>query len=88
MNMSLAQILILSLFACASAGAASNWPQFRGPGSLGVSDEKNLPVTWSPTQNVAWKTEIPGRGWSSPIVWGNQIFVTSVVSEGQTEAPK
>jgi len=87
-NISLAQILILSLFACASAGAASNWPQFRGPGSLGVSDEKNLPETWSPTQNVAWKTEIPGRGWSSPIVWGDRVFVTSVVNEGQTEPPK
>ena len=68
--------------------AASDWPQFRGPGSLGAPEQKNLPETWSANQNVAWKTEIPGRGWSSPIVWGERIFVTSVVSDGPVEPPK
>jgi outer membrane protein assembly factor BamB len=68
--------------------ADSNWPQFRGPKSMGVSDGRNLPETWSTNQNVAWRTEIPGWGWSSPIVWGGKIFVTSVVKEGEVEPPK
>lgn len=62
--------------------ADTNWPQFRGAKSLGTSDDPNLPDTWSTTENVAWKTEIPGRGWASPIVWGDKVFLTSVVSEG------
>ena len=64
------------------------WPQFRGPGSLGVSDSPKLPETWSATKNVRWKTAIPGHGWSSPIVWGERIFVTSVIPAGEVEEPK
>ncbi|MCS7025351.1 MAG: PQQ-binding-like beta-propeller repeat protein [Bryobacteraceae bacterium] len=57
------------------------WPQFRGEGSTGVAeDDPRLPDQWSSTQNVVWKIQIPGRGWSSPIVWGDRIFVTTVVS--------
>ena len=68
--------------------ANDKWPQFRGPQSTGVADDPNLPDSWSSTENVAWKVEIPGTGWSSPVVWGDRIFLTSVVSEGETEAPK
>ena len=64
------------------------WPQFRGPGSTGVGEGTNLPETWSTTQNVKWKTTIPGQGWSSPIAWGGLVFVTSVIPSGQVEAPK
>jgi len=60
-------------------GAAENWPQFRGPGARGVADDADLPDRWSATDNVAWKTAIPGRGWSSPIVWGNRVFLTTAV---------
>ena len=67
--------------------AEANWPQFRGP-SAGVAEDNPLPDTWSTTENVAWKVEIPGRAWSSPIVWGERIFVTSAVSKGRTEMPK
>ncbi|MCI0665269.1 MAG: serine/threonine protein kinase, partial [Acidobacteria bacterium] len=67
--------------------AQDNWPQFRGPKALGVSDDPNLPDKWSATENVAWKTTIPGLGWSSPIVWKDRIFVTSVVSAGEIETP-
>ena len=67
---------------------AQNWPQFRGADSRGVLDSEKLPTTWSATENVAWKADIPGRGWSSPVVWGNQVFLTSVVSLGPTEEPK
>ena len=61
---------------CVSSGtAAQDWPQWRGPGGQGISPEKNLPTEWSPATadkpavNIKWKTEIPGRGHSSPIVW-------------------
>ncbi len=71
-----------------SAVAQSNWPQFRGEQSLGVATNPNLPTTWSATQNVVWKTAVPGFGWSSPVVWGDQVFVTSVVRDGEVEPPK
>jgi outer membrane protein assembly factor BamB len=56
--------------------------------SDGVSELKGLPETWSTTENVRWKIGIPGHGWSSPIAWGDRIFVTSVIPSGQVEAPK
>src|SRR5262245_61203333 len=59
-----------------------NWPQWRGPQSLGVSDEKNLPVEWGMDKTVVWKTALPGRGHSSPIVWDNRIFLTTSI-EGE-----
>jgi outer membrane protein assembly factor BamB len=67
---------------------AQHWPQFRGADSRGVLDSDKLPATWSATEHVAWKADIPGRGWSSPIVWGEQVFLTSVVSLEPTEEPK
>jgi len=66
----------------------SNWPQFRGPNAAGVSANPNLPDKWSTTENVAWKTDLPGRSWSSPIVWGDRVFLTTVVNTGQSEPPK
>jgi outer membrane protein assembly factor BamB len=59
--------------------AAGNWPQWRGPDGSGISNEKNLPVEWSPTKNIKWKTPIDGRSHSSPIVWDNRIFLTTAV---------
>ena len=82
--------LVLAAFAAslrAGAAAPRDWPQFRGPGGLGVADEAKLPVRWSATENVAWTTEIPGRGWSSPIVWRGRVYVTSAVSSGSFEQP-
>ena len=70
------------------ANSITNWSQFRGNDALGVADNPNLPDHWSTNENVAWKIELPGRGWSSPIVWGNRVFVTAVVSEGAMEDPK
>ena len=74
----------------APAGAQTHdrWPQFRGPGSLGVAEDFNLPERWSTNQNVAWKVDVAGRGWSSPIVWDNRVFVTTVVSDRDMEPPK
>jgi len=84
--------LILAACACAALtivprAAGPSWPQFRGPGGTGVADDASLPERWSATDNVAWAVEIPGRGWSSPIVWGDRVFVTSAVSAGAFKAP-
>src|SRR5688572_33387829 len=62
-----------------SLGAA-NWPGWRGPQGTGVSPEKNLPLKWSTNENVRWRVDLPGRGNSSPIVWGDRVFVTQAVS--------
>ena len=70
------------------AAPKNNWAQFRGPGALGVSGHPGLPEKWSPTENVLWKQEIAGRGWSSPVVWGNRIFLTTAINEGRTEEPR
>ena len=82
--------LVASLLLIDTAAAAedNNWPQFRGPGALGVSGNANLPDKWSTTENVLWKQVVAGRGWSSPVVWGNQIFVTTVVTEGKAWVAK
>lgn len=64
------------------ARQVGDWPQFRGPGGLGASDAKGLPLTWGPDQNVVWKQELPGPGSSSPIVVGGRVFVTSYSGYG------
>lgn len=67
---------------------AADWPQFRGPGSTGVIEDPRIPETWSQTENIAWKTPIPGLGWSSPIVAHGRVYVTSVISSKDVEPPK
>ena len=66
--------------------ATRNWPQWRGPGADGVAPYAEPPLRWSEVKNVAWKAEIPGRGQSSPIVWGDYVFLTTAV--GVVEAPQ
>lgn len=78
----------LSVLALTAAlfGQTQNWPQFRGPGCAGVAeDDPRLPEEWSETKNVVWRVQIPGRGWSSPVVWGNRIFLTTVISSQAEE---
>jgi len=67
----------------AASTSAGEWPQFRGPGNAGVLDEAKLPDEWSAKKNVAWKVKVPGYGWSSPIVWGDKVFVTTAISDKQ-----
>jgi outer membrane protein assembly factor BamB len=74
--------------AAINACAQINWPQFRGEGSLGIATNQNLPATWGTNRNVAWKATVPGSGWSSPVVWGDKIFLTSVIKDGEIEPPK
>jgi outer membrane protein assembly factor BamB len=58
-----------------------NWPQFRGPASNQLPDGNQLPLEWNNNKNVLWKHEIPGSGWSSPVIWGNKVFITTAVSD-------
>jgi outer membrane protein assembly factor BamB len=76
---------ILALIAGASVTAA-DWPQWRGPNGTGATDESNLPVRWSASQNVRWKAQIGGLGVSTPIVSGDRVFVTSQIGAGVRQA--
>ncbi len=76
------------MLSLASGLTAADWPRFRGPDSSGVVEDAKLPDKWSPTENVVWKTDIPGVGWSSPVVTGDKIFLTSVISTDSPEPPK
>ena len=71
----------------AGADRFAQWPQFRGPHSNPVSDNPNLPVTWSKTQNVEWVADVPGVGWSSPVVWGTKVFMTAATSDQPMKPP-
>lgn len=74
--------LLASCFLFAGMADAQNWPQFRGPNGQGHSAETGLPLRWNINENIAWKTELPGEAWSSPIVWGNRVFVTTATDGG------
>ena len=82
--------LTLSLTITASSIAAQeHWPQFRGPTmNATVADNPALPELWSETENVEWVTDVPGLGWSSPVVWDQHVFLTTVTAEGEFEQPK
>ena len=79
-----ARIAALSAALLSGAFADTEWPQFRGPTGQGVSDAKGLPLTWSETDNIAWKTALPGAGHSSPVVSGSRIWLTSSPDKGRT----
>jgi outer membrane protein assembly factor BamB len=63
---------------------AEDWPQFRGATNQGVSTADDVPLSWSESKNIAWRTEIPGESWSSPIVWRDRVFVTTAVEQGKS----
>ncbi len=69
--------LLLTLAASTLPAATDNWPGWRGPWANGISLLKNLPASWSAEQNIFWKTPVPGRGHSSPVVWGDRLFLTT-----------
>ena len=72
-----------TLVAARPVAADENWPQFRGPDGHGHSDATGLPVHWSETENIVCKTPIHGRGWSSPVIWGDQIWLTTATEDGK-----
>ena len=80
--------VIAAILLSAAAQAEDNWPRFRGPNADGVApDRAGLPMQWTATENVKWVADVPGWGWSCPIVWGDRVFLTTVVSDEQNVAP-
>ncbi len=77
----------LGLVLLPAAARAGEWPQFRGPHSDGVAAEAALPAQWGAGKNVAWKAKVPGVAWSSPVVWGDKVFVTTAVTANQRKPP-
>ena len=76
-------LAVLCLISSARSSAQSaNWPEFRGPTGQGHSTEVGVPLEWSETRNVLWKTPVPGRGWSSPVVSGGRIWITTAIDAG------
>lgn len=75
-------VLLFTWLTTSLAIADTHWPQFRGPNGSGSTEAKGLPLTWSDQENVVWKTELKGRGSSSPVVWGDRIFVTCYTGFG------
>ena len=76
-------LLVLLAVGASPLPAADNWPQFRGPDGDGHAQAATLATTWSESQHIAWKTPIHGRGWSSPVVWGDQIWLTTATEDGR-----
>jgi outer membrane protein assembly factor BamB len=74
---------MIVLTACRTASAGENWPNFHGPTNDNHSNATDLPLTWSETENVVWKTPIHDSGWSSPVIWGNQIWLTMATDDGK-----
>lgn len=75
--------IFLALIVITAPLSAENWPGWRGPRGDGTSQEKNVPVHWSETKNITWKVKVPGIGHSSPVVYGDRIFVTSCLKKEQ-----
>ncbi len=74
---------LLVLFPFLFIQTDDQWPQFRGPAGDGHSEERGLPLNWSETLNVIWKTRIHDRGWSSPVIFGNQVWLTTATPDGR-----
>jgi len=78
------QVAAVVVVLMSSAFAPANWPDWRGPTGQGHSDAKGLPLHWSETQNIVWKSPIHDLGYSTPVVWGDQIWVTTATAKGET----
>ena len=79
--------LLVCFFMALAAGRAaaeSPWPQFRGPDGQGHAAERGLPTKWGENDNIAWKTPIAGRGWSSPVIANGQIWLTTALDNGHS----
>ena len=83
----LAAVAVALALPLTAAGQEPNWPRFRGPDANPVGTHPRLPTTWSTTENVEWAATVPGVGWSSPVVWGNRVFLTSATSPGEMKGP-
>ena len=75
---------LVEMAVTSAAIRAENWPEFRGPDRQGNSSEKNLPLKWSQQENIRWKAPIPGDAWSTPIIWGDRVFLTTATDKGES----
>src|SRR5688572_25196186 len=75
-------VLVVLIFIATSVFAADHWPQFRGPTGDGHSDATGLPLKFGESERVKWKTAIHGKAWSSPVIWGSQIWLTTATEDG------
>jgi hypothetical protein len=81
--------LSVYLLLCAETQGQHHWPRFRGPGGAGVAeDDPRLPEVWDAKKNVKWGTDIRGWGWSSPVVWGDRVFLAGGYSDKGEEPPE
>ena len=80
-------LLLLACVLLPLRATAENWPQFRGAQAGVAPDDPRLPEKWSATDNVAWKLDIPGRSWSSPVVWADHVFVLTAINTKQPVQP-
>lgn len=78
-----AALLFITTIVNVGAAAETNWPEFRGPAGNGHTTATGLPLTWSETENIRWSVPIHGKGWSSPVVWGTQIWMTTATEDGK-----
>ncbi|QDU01077.1 outer membrane biogenesis protein BamB [Gimesia chilikensis] len=85
---SLCVLSTVSVITAPALLSAEDWFEFRGPTGQGHSSQTSLPTAWSPTEHVLWNTKIPGVGWSSPIIVGEKVFVTTAVPEGDGPMPE
>ena len=79
----MSRFLFLAVLFATAVPLEAEWPQFRGPAGNGLSDARDLPLAWSETKNVVWKTAVHGRAWSSPVVLGRQVWVTTARPDGR-----
>ena len=80
-------VLGVTVLVATNVSAQSNWPQFRGDASGVVADDPALPDSWGPDENIAWSIDVPGRAWSSPIVWDEHVFVLTSTAVSGPEVP-
>jgi outer membrane protein assembly factor BamB len=76
----LLELMLAVLFSASASAANDSWPEFRGPAGQGLSTATNVPVHWSPTEGISWKQEIPGTGWSSPVLVDGRLYLTTAVT--------
>jgi outer membrane protein assembly factor BamB len=81
-------VLVCAAWLGSGVANAAEWPQWRGPDGQGHAVAKDLPITWSEKENVAWRREIPGKGWSSPVISGDRIWLTTAIDTPLTEEQK
>src|SRR3954470_5111220 len=77
-------ILLFAAATLAARAGETEWPQFRGPTGQGISAATGVPIQWSETENVKWKVELPGHGWSSPVLSKGRLYLTSAVADPAT----